>query len=95
MGFPIVLFFIQLVYCNGDKPHENHLLEEISSQLTQLKADFEEKLSDLEAKCADREVKLLSVIENNKNDLLNDQLPNAITTALRDLPYVMLCAYQV
>ena len=99
MGFPIVLFYIslviQLVYCNSDKCPENHLLEEISSQLIQSKADFEQKLEDLDAKCRDREVKLLTVIENNKNDLLNDHLPNAISTALRDLPYVMLCAYQV
>ena len=99
MGFRIVLFYIslviQLVYCNSDKPPENHLLEEISSQLIQLKADFEQKLEDLDAKCTEQEVKLLAVIENTKNDLLYDQLPNAISTALRDLPYVMLCAYQV
>ena len=91
----MVLFFIPLVCCNSDKPPENHLLEELSSQLVHLKADFEERLKDLEAKCMDREVKLLSAIETNKADLLKEQLPNALSAALRDLPYVMLCAYQV
>ena len=91
----MVLFFIPLVCCNSNKPPENHLLEEISNQLVQLKAEFDQKLKDLEHKCTDREVELMSAIENKKDDLLNEQLPNAISAALRDLPYVMLCAYQV
>ena len=63
--------------------------------MIQLKADFEQKLENLEARCTDREDKLLAVIENNQDDLLNEQIPIAISTAMRDLPYVMLCAYQV